>query len=52
LGFDTWTTAAGVVLVITAEPVTAWLIGLSVGVALALLPEKGARVIWRLLHEG
>lgn len=52
LGFDAWTTAAGVVLFITADPVTAWLIGLGLGVALALLPEKGTRVIWRLLREG
>lgn len=52
LGFDALTTAAGVVLVVAADPLTAWLIGLTAGVALALLPEKAARVIWRLLREG
>ncbi len=52
LGFDALTTAAGVVLVIASDPTTAWLVGLGVGIALALLPEKGARVIWQLLREG
>lgn len=52
LGFDAWTTGAGVLLVVAGDQVTAWLIGLGVGVALALLPEKGARVIWRMLREG
>jgi len=54
LGFllvDALTTAAGVALFIETDPTTAWLIGLVVGVALALIPEKAARTLWQLLRE-
>jgi hypothetical protein len=51
LCFDAWTTAAGMVVLIATDPTTAWLIGLATGAALALLPEKSARVIWALLRE-
>lgn len=52
LSCDALTTAAGVVLVIPGDPVTAWVVGVIVGIALALFPEKAARVLWALLREG
>jgi hypothetical protein len=52
LGFDAGTTAAGVVLALPWDSVTSWIIGGVLGVTLALLPEKGVRIIWRLLREG
>lgn len=52
LAFDAGTTAAGVVLALPWDTTTAWIIGGALGVALALLPEKGVRIIWGLLREG
>jgi hypothetical protein len=51
LSFSTFTTAAGVSLSLDTDPTTAWAIGAAVGVFLDLAPEKGARVLWRLLRE-
>lgn len=52
LSCDALTTAAGVALVIPGDRVTAGLVGIIIGAALALFPEKAARVLWTLLREG
>jgi hypothetical protein len=49
--FDAITTAAGVVSLLPIDVVTAWLLGLVIGVALALGPEKAGRILVRLLRE-
>jgi hypothetical protein len=51
LAFSSFTTAAGVALSLRTDPLTAWVVGALLGVTLDLVPEKGVRVLWRLLWE-
>lgn len=51
LAFSSFTTAAGIAQSMRADPITAWAIGGVLGIILDLVPEKGMRVLWRLLWE-
>jgi hypothetical protein len=51
LAFSSFTTAAGVALSLRTDPLTAWVVGALLGVTLDLMPEKGVRVLCRLLWE-
>jgi hypothetical protein len=52
LAVDAGTTAAGIVPLLGTYPITAWSIAVGIGTILALVPEKGARVLWNLLKDG
>lgn len=49
--FSSFTSAAGIAVSLKLDPLSSWVIGAIVGVAIDLAPEKGWRVLWRLLTE-